>query len=109
MRYSVIDSLESDDFASVYQSDDDPKKWTMQVNLASFYLEDGSLDTRESIHMLIHEFVHIFTLSGKQLQLVDENTAKEELQESCKTYFISEECMRKSSYLASFTKKFWTQ
>ena len=91
-QFRVGDAPDSDTLAYVYQ-DDDPQNWILAANLAT------SKDDSDLIATLIHEYSHILTLDGMQL---DEHAA------SCDTLDLAEGCATGDSYLWSFDKQFWS-
>lgn len=90
-QYRVGDAPDSDTLAYVYQ-DDDPDYWILADNLAT------SGNVQDLIGTLVHEYSHILTLDGTQM---DQNFA------SCDTLELSEGCAEDASYLWSFEEAFW--
>lgn len=90
-QYRVGDAPDSDTLAYVYQ-DDDPDYWILATNLAT------SKDRPSLIATLVHEYAHILTLDGTQM---DRAAA------SCPTIELSEGCALDDSYLRSFEQQFW--
>jgi len=90
-QYRVGDAPDSDTLAYVYQ-DDDPDRWILATNLAT------SQDKPSLIATLVHEYAHILTLSGPEM---------DRDQPSCSTIELSEGCARDDSYLLAFEQQFW--
>lgn len=90
-QYRVGNAPDSDTLAYVYQ-DDDPDYWILATNLAT------SEDVPSLIATLVHEYAHILTLTGTEMDL--EET-------SCETIELSEGCARDDSYLLAFQQQFW--
>ena len=90
-QYRVGDAPKSDTLAYVYQ-DDDPEHWVLATNLAT------SEDKPSLIATLVHEYAHILTLTGTEMNR-DEH--------SCATIELSEGCARDDSYLLAFQEQFW--
>lgn len=90
-QYRVGDAPDSDTLAYVYQ-DDDPDYWILATNLAT------SEDKPSLIATLVHEYAHILTLDGTQM---DRESA------SCPTIELSEGCALDDSYLLNFEQQFW--
>lgn len=90
-QYRVGDAPDSDTLAYVYQ-DDDPDQWILATNLAT------SEDKPSLIATLVHEYAHILTLDGTQM---DRAAA------SCPTIELSEGCALDDSYLLGFEERFW--
>lgn len=91
-QYRVGDAPKSDTLAYVYQ-DDDPKYWILAANLATSKVDADLIAT------LVHEYAHILTLDGTQM---DTHVA------SCPTLDLSEGCADDGSYLWSFQEQFWS-
>jgi len=90
-QYRVGDAPDSDTLAYVYQ-DDDPDYWILATNLAT------SEDRPSLIATLVHEYAHILTLDGQEM---DRDAA------SCDTIDLSEGCALGDSYLWNFEQQFW--
>ncbi|CAN5318275.1 hypothetical protein BH09ACT5_BH09ACT5_19620 [soil metagenome] len=90
-QYRVGDAPDSDTLAYVYQ-DDDPDYWVLATNLAT------SEDRTSLIATLVHEYAHVLTLTGTEMDLQEH---------SCETIELSEGCARDDSYLLAFEQQFW--
>lgn len=90
-QYRVGDAPDSDTLAYVYQ-DDDPDYWILATNLAT------SENETDLIATLVHEYAHILTLDGVQM---NRDAA------SCETLDLSEGCALDDSYLWQFQAAFW--
>jgi hypothetical protein len=91
-QYRVGDAPKSDTLAYVYQ-DDDPRYWILAANLAT------SKKDQDLIATLVHEYAHILTLGGSQM---------EQAANSCSTVNLSEGCAHGDSYLWTFEQRFWS-
>lgn len=92
VSFEVFDDGNNDSAASVWQSQDNPEKWHMNVNAA--FMEDK----KDLIHTMVHEFGHIVTLNTTQV---------EQTSGACPRFEIPEGCTKQGSYLASFEQRFW--
>ena len=90
-QYRVGDAPDSDTLAYVYQ-DIDPDHWILANNLAT------SEDRQSLIATLVHEYAHILTLGGDEMQ---------RHVPACGTIDLSEGCARDDSYLLAFEQRFW--
>ncbi|MCU1579628.1 MAG: hypothetical protein JWP19_1832 [Rhodoglobus sp.] len=91
-QYRVGDAPKSDTLAYVYQ-DDDPHYWILAANLAT------SKNDADLIATLVHEYAHILTLDGTQM---------DQAAHSCATLDLSEGCAHDDSYLWAFDEQFWS-
>jgi hypothetical protein len=111
-NYGVSNEPNGDTFAHVVQNNSDNNKWDIGVNMWAFY-QKGKLDKKESIHTLIHEFAHVFTLNKTQMQYIPNNLESEAMMKrfrgKCKTNLVMEGCLYKDSYLNQFIDKFWKE
>ena len=80
--------------ASVYQNEANNSTWDISVNKAFMFDKNGNLDTKESIHTLVHEFTHILTLGKEQVDYIPANitsdAALSRLESKCPSTFIAE-------------------
>lgn len=111
--FNVVNDQEWDTAAHVVQDNDEPNKWNMTVNIASFYI-DWKIDMKESLHTLIHEYSHVLSLGKTQVKYPASNwvekendSAYETARKICREYFVWEGCLRSKAYLNSFIEKFW--
>jgi hypothetical protein len=91
-QYRVGDAPKSDTLAYVYQ-DNDPHYWILAANLAT------SSNDSDLIATLVHEYAHILTLDGTQM---------DQAAHSCSTVELSEGCAHGDSYLWAFDERFWS-
>jgi hypothetical protein len=91
-QFRVGDAPKSDTLAYVYQ-DDNPDYWILAANLAT------SKDDADLIATLVHEYAHILTLDGTQMN---------QAAGSCDTLDLDEGCALGDSYLWSFEEQFWS-
>ncbi len=90
-QFRVGDAPDSDTLAYVYQ-DDDPQYWVLAANLAT------SENEADLIATLVHEYSHILSLGGSEMDAsVD----------SCSTIELTEGCAAGDSYLWGFEQQFW--
>ena len=92
LSFEVFEDGANDSAASVWQSDQDPAKWHMNVNAAF------ADDKKDLIHTMVHEFGHIVTLNTAQV---------ERASGACPRFEIPEGCTKADSYLAAFEVLFW--
>lgn len=94
--------------AAVEQSPEDPELWMLSVDIAD------TDDLQELTFTLIHEYGHLLTLGGGQVDIdeylyynPDDEDAYSDAEESCSTYFPGEGCAKRSAYLYQFYIEFW--
>lgn len=92
ISFEVFDDGNNDSAASVWQSQDNPAKWHMNVNAAFMN------DKKDLIHTMVHEFGHIVTLNMTQVERAGG---------VCPRFEIPEGCTKAGSYLATFEARFW--
>lgn len=110
-EYEVSYNETSDTTAHVQQTQDDPERWLINVNIAAFY-PDQIYNPTEAIYTLIHEFGHLFTLDNSQVYLIGLDVSEAQYQRllsTCKNIFVQEWCLKKEAYLQSFITQFWNQ
>ncbi len=100
VTYEVFTDGTGEVMGAVTPLDTNPSHWKLQMDLMDSFLEDGSINKKELVYTLIHEFAHVLTLRATQ---VAHTVAEEE----CMTYFIQEGCTRKDSYILAFYMTFW--
>ena len=93
IEYQVGDAPKSDTLAAVFQSDD-PEYWVLSANLAT------STEDSDLIPTLVHEYAHLLTLDGTQM-----NPGVK----TCRTVELSEGCALGDSYLWDFEQEFWAE
>lgn len=91
LSFEVFDDNKNDTGASVWRSND-PYKWHMSINQA--YADNK----RDLIRTIVHEYGHILTLSGNQVETIEG---------ACPRLQLSEGCGRTASYINSFDQRFW--
>ena len=91
-QYRVGDAPNSDTLAYVFQ-DENPEQWILAANLATSTVDSDLIAT------LVHEYAHLITLDGTQM---DTQVA------SCDTLDLDEGCAGDASYLWTFEKQFWS-
>ncbi|MFZ1249618.1 MAG: hypothetical protein WAQ24_04855, partial [Candidatus Saccharimonadales bacterium] len=94
LSFEVFSDANNGSAASVWQSQDNPAKWHMNVNAA--FMDDK----KDLIHTMVHEFGHIVTLNTTQV---------EQAAGSCPRFEIPEGCTKAGSYLANFEARFWSK
>jgi len=94
--------------AAVNQSDRDPFKWELNVDIAD------SLEKTNLTYTLLHEHGHLLTLNSVQVEVslaVHKNPYDEEIYQSevsvCPQYFTGEGCSNSNSYINQFFNRFW--
>lgn len=95
--------------AAVGQTEDDPNRWLLEVDIAD------SVNYYELTYTLIHEFGHLLTLGPDQVPpsiavFNNPNDNHVYLKEvsNCITYFPGEGCSNPGSYIDDFYNQFWT-
>jgi len=95
--------------AAVAQTDDDPKRWILEVDILD---SDSYL---ELTFTLIHEQGHLLTLTEEQVPpnlVIYNNPDNDEIYErelsACPQYFTGEGCSTPDSYINEFFNRFWT-
>ncbi len=104
------DNKKSDTYAYVEQTNEDYRKRSIVFNIPMFVDDSGDLIVDEAIHTIIHEFAHILTLDDSQVDLLDPYAEEEILmaaERNCQSYFLSEWCAYRLSYIAQYIDKFW--
>ncbi len=92
LSFEVFSDGNNGSAASVWQSEQDPAKWHMNVNAA--FMDDK----KDLIHTMVHEFGHIVTLNTTQVERAGG---------VCPRFEIPEGCTKSGSYLATFEARFW--
>jgi hypothetical protein len=107
--FSVFTDGKDNYLAAVNQSDLDPSKWELNVDIA-----DASAKT-ELTFTLIHEFGHLLTLNSDQVNIsmpLYNNPDNQEIYQreaaACPQYFTDEGCSKPNSYINQFFERFWT-
>lgn len=96
--------------AAVGQTESDPEKWLLQVDIAD------TDENYELTYTLIHEFGHLLTLGPGQVppslamfnDPYNEDIYYEEAS-ACPNYFPGEGCANADSYIDDFYYRFWTE
>jgi len=91
-HFRVGDAPNSDTLAYVYR-DENPAHWILAANLATSKVDSDLIAT------LVHEYAHLITLNGTQ---INAQTA------SCSTLTLDEGCAGDASYLQKFDEQFWS-
>jgi|GEM_PF-3580657 len=101
--FIVFNDAEDSTAAYVQNNDEALTKWTIAVNMADTFDEDGTVyDPKEFNLTLIHEFAHVMTLNAKQVE-----ADKDE--QSCRPQFhTGEGCAKPNAFINLFFKKFWS-
>lgn len=111
--YLVYNEPDGDTFAAVSQDEEENTLWNIEVNRWPFYLENGEMNIKESIHTLIHEFAHVLTLGNTQVDYLPTNLETQRtidrFKEMCRATFITEWCLKDTSYLEQFISNFWSK
>ena len=108
-EYEVFTDGPSNVLAAVEQSDNNPDKWVVEIDV-----EDVK-DKKELAFTVVHEDGHLLTLNSDQVPpdikvFNDPNNETLYNWESaaCPTYFTDEGCSRPNSYINKFYDRFWT-
>jgi hypothetical protein len=107
--YSVFTDGKANLLASVNQSNTDPIKWELNVDIA-----DSSQKTSLTF-TLIHEFGHLLTLNSNQVNVSlpvynhpDDSNIYDAEVAACPQYFTGEGCSKPDSYINVFFQRYWT-
>jgi hypothetical protein len=92
--FEVFNDGDNDTAASVWQSQT-AGKWHVNVNAA--YIADK----KDLIHTMVHEYGHIFSLNGSQIDGA--------VQGACPQLELSEGCAKQDSYIQAFYNQFWRE
>jgi hypothetical protein len=108
-EYQVFTDGPGNVLAAVEQSDNDPDKWMMEIDVEDLQNKDQLAFT------LVHEDGHLLTLNSQQVPadikvFNDPNNDELYSQEAaaCPTYFTDEGCSKPNSYINIFYGRFWT-
>jgi hypothetical protein len=85
------------------QPNNDGDIWGLAINAKAVNF-DSAKWKRDLVSVLLHEYVHIFTLNEKQV-----NHKKTNKDFCTVTYFGNQGCSEKKSYINAFAQKFWTE
>ena len=107
--FSVFTDGKYNLLASVNQSENDPTKWELNVDIA-----DSNQKTSLTF-TLIHEFGHLLTLNPTQVNVSlpvynhpDDHHIHDAEVAACLQYFTGEGCSNSDSYINMFFERFWT-
>lgn len=108
-EFSIITDGEASILAAVSQTYNDPKLWSLNVDIA---------DTSDYYYLtftLVHEFAHLLTLGPSQVppslaifNHPDDNEIYMKELSACFTYFPGEGCSNPDSYINAFYDQFWS-
>jgi len=108
-EYQVITDGPDNVLAIVEQTQNDPNKWILEIDIADV------LDTKNLVFTLLHELGHLVTLNSSQvppdLQVFDHPNSEriyEKEAAACRYYFSGDGCTLPDSYLNTFFDKFWS-
>jgi hypothetical protein len=108
-EYQVITDGPDNVLGIVEQTQNDPNKWILEIDIADV------LDTKNLVFTLLHELGHLVTLNSSQvppdLQVFDHPDSEriyEREAAACRYYFSGEGCSLPDSYLNTFFDKFWS-
>ncbi len=92
-----------ENIASVESVDENGEKWILTYDPDDMYTKGQRkyLDLREYLLTLIHEYAHIIALNETQIRYGATKKLKGEIK-------LAEGPARKDSYIAEFTKRFWS-
>ncbi|MCC6260837.1 MAG: hypothetical protein IT311_08240 [Anaerolineales bacterium] len=108
VEYSIFTDGMYNTLASVVQTQNDPEKWALQIDLAdsnNYYILTPTL---------LHEFAHLLSLGSNQIppslavfnNPEDNDIYLKELS-ACPNYFATEGCAKPDSYINAFYNQFW--
>ncbi len=106
-KYGVFTDGEENTMAYVEPNPDDPTTWILVLDAAD------AVNQEEQTYTLIHEFGHVLTLNDNQVPFdenayfAEDDTAVEEAESACPTFFAGEGCSRNQSYINAFYDRFW--
>ena len=107
-EYSIVTDGRDGTLAAVTQTQDDPNKWALEVDVADSYDYYGLTFT------LIHEFGHLLTLGPDQVlpsiavfDNPENNDIYLEEASKCPRYFPGEGCANADSYINAYYNQFW--
>ncbi len=107
-HYIVYTDGKDEELAAVIQSEDDPYRWDLMVDLA-----DAS-NPQDLTFTLVHEFGHLLTLNSTQIEPnlavfkhPDDVEIYNKESAACSDYFTFEGCAKDNAYLNLFVYKFW--
>jgi hypothetical protein len=93
ISFEVFNDENNDTAAAVWRSENNASQWHMSINAAF-----ASQDKKDLIRTIVHEYGHIVTLSGNQVNSVSG---------ACPRIQLDEGCGNKGSYINDFYEKFW--
>lgn len=107
-EYSITTDGVDNTLAAVTQTNNDPEKWVLEVDILDIS------DTYNLTFTLVHEFGHLLTLNAEQVPpnvRVFNNPDNTDIYESeraaCPEYFPGEGCSAPSSYINAWYDQFW--
>ena len=107
-EYEVFTDGPGNVLAAVEQSDNDPDKWMIEIDVEDLQ------DKNELAFTLVREDGHLLTLNSQQVPadikvFNDPNNDELYSQEAaaCPTYFTDEGCSKPNSYINTFYSRFW--
>jgi len=107
--YSIMTDGKYNLLAGVNQSEKDPYKWNLNVDIAD------SNEKTVLTFTLIHEFGHLLTLNSNQVKISlpvyrnpDDQDIYQREADACPQYFTDEGCSNPESYINTFFERFWT-
>ena len=108
-QYQIITDGAGDLLAAVEQTDDDPNRWALALDIADMPY------TKSLTFTLLHEFGHLLTLSPAQVppdmnvfNHPSSNRAYEQAAAACPNYFPGEGCSLPNSYVNVFFERYWS-
>jgi hypothetical protein len=107
-EYAVLTDGQANLLSAVRQTADDPKQWTLEVDIAD------SAEYYDLTFTLIHEFGHLLTLNADQVppgqgifSRRDHGKVHDLAVSLCPSYYPGEGCSRTNSYINQFYQRFW--
>lgn len=109
-QYSIFTDGEGGTLAAVTQTQNDPARWALEVDIADIS------DIYDFTYTLVHEFGHLLTLGPSQVppSLAVFNNPNDDniylqAESACPQYFPGEGCSNSDSYINAFYDQFWVK
>ncbi len=92
VSFEVFNDENNSTAASVWRTTNNASTWHMNMNEA--YIDNR----KDLVHTLVHEYAHVLTLSGDQV---------EQIEGACPYIVLAEGCTKDTSYIYRFHQDFW--
>jgi hypothetical protein len=107
-EYQVITDGPGDVLAIVEQTQNNPDKWVLEIDIADIG------DTKNLVFTLLHELGHLITLNSTQVppdlevfNHPDSDKIYRREADACRYFFTGEGCSLPTSYINTFFDRFW--